>query len=312
MAQTRIRLTESELRNMIMEAVEEELANESWWTRTFGGKQSRGNAQMQDAIKLIQQSDQLIQQFRSAMQAAGTAAQAWNPQQQQGAPQQGAPQQGQQQQVKESETNEFLLPLLGGLAGAGALGWARRGRNFLGGSGDKNYQLVAQAYKLRSDAYSFIARAISNGVPIDFSTFEDKLLGVTPQKAQAVSGQAPQGQQQGAAAGATDPNAVTAKTSQEAQAEIGKVVGSNFSGWPQKCKQAGWSDQKIAAYRSLINNAAKGSKPAAAPAAAPAATGTAAPAAAPAGGNTATAQPQQQQVTEAVINRVVKDFINRK
>lgn len=302
MAQTKLRLTESELRNMIMEAVEEELANENWLTRTFGGKQSRGNSQMQDAIKLIQQSDQLIQQFRTAMQAAGTAAQAWSPQQQQGAPQQG------QQQVKEAETNE-ILPLLGAAAGlAGALGLAKNGRNFLGGKGDKNYQLVAQAYKLRSDAYNFIARAISNGVPIDFSTFEDKLLGVTPQKAQAVSGQAPQGQQQGApqqgqqqqgsGLNGTDPNAVTAKTSQEAQAEIGKIVGNNFSSWPQKCKQAGWSDQKIAAYRNIINTAAKGK-------------GAAAPAA-PAGGNTTAAQPQQQQVTEAVINRVVKDFANRK
>lgn len=274
----KITLTESALKNLIMEAVKEEMSNESWFGRTFGGAQSRGTTQMNDAMKLIQQSDQLIQQFRTAMQSVGQSGAAWNPQQQQG---------GQQPQQPQQQMNEGLIATF-------------QGRNFLAGKGDKNYELLQQAFKLRSDAYGFIARAIANGVPIDFSTFEDKLLGVTPQKAQAASGQAPQGQQQGAQQQAQATNW------KQAEAEINQVVKGDFQNWPQKVKQAGWSDEKIKAYQQLANNNRNARKPATAqPATQPAAQPTA-PAA---GGNTAAAQPQQQGLTEAVINRVVKKYL---
>ena len=275
----KITLTESALKNMIMEAVKEEMSNESWFGRTFGGAQSRGTTQMNDAMKLIQQSDQLIQQFRTAMQSVGQSGAAWNHQQQQG---------GQQPQQPQQQMNEGLIATF-------------QGRNFLAGKGDKNYELLQQAFKLRSDAYGFIARAIANGVPIDFSTFEDKLLGVTPQKAQAASGQATQqGQQQGAQQQAQATNW------KQAEAEINQVVKGDFQNWPQKVKQAGWSDEKIKAYQQLANNNRNARKPATAqPATQPAAQPTA-PAA---GGNTAAAQPQQQGLTEAVINRVVKKYL---
>ena len=291
----KITLTESALKNMIMEAVKEEMSNESWFGRTFGGAQSRGTTQMNDAMKLIQQSDQLIQQFRTAMQSVAQSGAAWNPQQQQGGQQPQQP----QQKMNEGETNEVI----GTLATAALLGGAvAQGKNFLAGKGDKNYELLQQAFKLRSDAYGFIARAIANGVQIDFSTFEDKLLGVTPQKAQAASGQATQ-----------QNNDAMATNWKQAEAEINQVVKGDFSNWPQKVKQAGWPDEKIKAYRQLANQNRRARKPAAQPTApvaqqaAPTAGGTAS--AAPAGGNTAAAQPQQQGLTEAVINRVVKKYL---
>lgn len=67
-----IKLTESELQQMIYEAVEE-----GWWGRNFGGQNRRINTQVQDAINAIKQSDQLIEQFKQ--QAQSTQAQ---PQQQ--------------------------------------------------------------------------------------------------------------------------------------------------------------------------------------------------------------------------------------
>ena len=295
----KITLTESALKNMIMEAVKEEMSNESWFGRTFGGAQSRGTTQMNDAMKLIQQSDQLIQQFRTAMQSVGQSGAAWNPQQQQGGQQPQQP----QQQMNEGETNEIIGTLaLGALAGTDAAHRPRQGKHFLAGKGDKNYELLQQAFKLRSDAYGFIARAIANGVQIDFSTFEDKLLGVTPQKAQAASGQpAQQGQQQGVQQQAQATNW------KQAEAEINQVVKGNFSNWPQKVKQAGWPDEKIKAYQQLANNN-RAAQPATQPAAQPTAP-VAQPAAPAAGGNTAAAQPQQQGLTEAVINRVVRKYL---
>lgn len=289
----KITLTESALKNMIMEAVKEEMSNESWFGRTFGGAQSRGTTQMNDAMKLIQQSDQLIQQFRTAMQSVDQSGAAWNPQQQQGGQQPQQP----QQKMNEGETNEII----GALAGAAAA--KRQGKHFLAGKGDKNYELLQNAFKLRSDAYGFIARAIANGVPIDFSTFEDKLLGVTPQKAQAASGQAQaaSGQQQGAQQQAQATNW------KQAEAEINQVVKGDFSNWPQKVKQAGWPDEKIKAYQQLANNN-RAAQPATQPAAKPTAP-VAQPATPAAGGNTAAAQPQQQGLTEAVINRVVRKYL---
>ncbi len=42
-----------------------------------------------------------------------------------------------------------------------------------------------------------------------------------------------------------------------AEKEINQVVKGNFNNWPAQVKQAGWPDDKIAAYRQLANNNAR-------------------------------------------------------
>lgn len=46
----------------------------------------------------------------------------------------------------------------------------------------------------------------------------------------------------------------TANNWRQAEAEINKVVKGNFSNWPQQCRQAGWPEEKIAAYQKLAND----------------------------------------------------------
>lgn len=119
-------------------------------------------------------------------------------------------------------------------------------------AGNYNYQTAGQWF---GNAIEFLIRAKNNNVqPQVLKPGIDKLIQSLDSLKQTMNtylngGQQQQGQEQ------------IASDWKTAEAEIGKVVGNNYSGWPQKCKQAGWSDQKIAAYRKLANaNSRRGNK----------------------------------------------------
>lgn len=137
------------------------------------------------------------------------------------------------------------------------------------------------------DAANYLMRAKENGLPAELmnpvvQTYLQAIqTGYNTINTTFTQDQTQAGAQAGQ--GAAQAGAI-AQDWPTAEKEINTIVKGDFSNWPQKCAQAGWSQEKIAAYRKLANankakqqqkqqpqqqTAATPAAPAAAPAAAP-------------------------------------------
>ena len=163
---------------------------------------------------------------------------------------------------------------------------------------------LENGFNYLGDAANYLMRAKQNGLPPELMNpvIQTYLQAIDTAKQTITNTFVGQEQGQNTAAGAQ--NGQIAQDWATAEKEINTVVKGNFSGWPQKCAQAGWPQEKINAYRQLANQALGKKKQTQAPAAqtaqaqAPTAQAPAQQAAAPAQQQ----NDQQKQVAESTGN----------
>lgn len=162
---------------------------------------------------------------------------------------------------------------------------------------------LENGFNYLGDAANYLMRAKQNGLPPELMkpVIQTYLQAIDTAKQTITNTFVGQEQSQNTAAGAQ--NGQIAQDWATAEKEINTVVKGNFSGWPQKCAQAGWPQEKINAYRQLANQALGKKKQTQAPTAqapaqqaqAPAAPAAQAPQTAQAQAPAAPAAPAQQQ-----------------
>ena len=112
---------------------------------------------------------------------------------------------------------------------------------------------LENGFNYLGDAANFLMRAKENGLPPELmNPVIQTYLQAIQTGYDTINNTFTQDQTQaGAQAGAQ--NGQIAQDWPTAEKEINTVVKGDFSNWPQKCAQAGWPQEKIAAYRQLAN-----------------------------------------------------------
>lgn len=108
---------------------------------------------------------------------------------------------------------------------------------------------LENGFNYLGDAANFLMRAKENGLPPELmNPVIQTYLQAIQTGYDTINNTFTQDQTQtGAQTGAIAQDWPTAEK------EINTVVKGDFSNWPQKCAQAGWTQEKIAAYRQLAN-----------------------------------------------------------
>ena len=126
---------------------------------------------------------------------------------------------------------------------------------------------LEDGFNYLGDTANYLMRAKQNGLPPELMNpvIQTYLQAIDTAKQTITNTFVGQEQAQNTAAGAQ--NGQIAQDWATAEKEINTVVKGNFSGWPQKCAQAGWPQEKINAYRQLANQTLGKKKQTQAPAA---------------------------------------------